>query len=330
MTLTLSARSGLRKRLLANAFRTAPWVVARICLTWLFMFPWFLLMLVFSAFKAGRWSHVKTCKDFMTRHELAFPDIDPESIRIESLSGGVSNSNHFWRCRRTNGEPVTYFVKVFVAIGTFWARNLSLVSPFPQVYGVSSRERFTVDITCRVLLSERGIAVPRLIAFDAVHQVLVTEFLEGDNVDHMLQEAGHKETLSEEIKTVIAQCGTGLGSIHKHGYSLIDTQPINCIWSSKEKQVYFTDLEFCTQRDHRLWDAGFFICFLSIRMSEALKAEARSIFIRSYETASGIQLKKLNEVSNRLKDYIPVFQTILDVRQFKPEELLGELVNPAV
>lgn len=319
---------GLKKRLWTNALRTRPWIAFRIIFTWLFLSPWFLVTLVFSSAKASRWTRLKTCRDFMKKHELAFQDIDPSQIKIESLSGGVSNSNHLWRCRRKNGEPVVYFVKVFVPVGTFWAKNLSLVSPFPEIYGISTRERFAVDIVSRVALSERGVAVPRLVAFDAVHQVLVTEFLEGENVDEMLMAIAREGRLTEEAEVMIRECGAGLGRIHRLCYSLIDTQPINCIWSAAERRVYFTDLEFCTQSDKRVWDVGFFMCFLSIRLPEGLKAQAHDIFLKNYEKESGINLKKLDETQARLREYIPVFQTVLDIRQFTPEDLFAELLDP--
>ncbi len=324
----IKKKLNLKARLWANVLRTQPWIVFRIFLTWFFVLPWFLVSVVVSSFKAARWSRPNTCRKFMKKHELAFRDIDPASIKIDSLSGGVSNSNHFWRCKRTDGSSVTYFVKVFVPVGTFWAKNLSLVSPFPEVYGISTKERFAVDITSRVLLAERGISVPRLVAFDAVQQVLVTEFLEGRNVDVMLSEIAHEGKISPEHETMIAECGGGLGKIHHLGYALVDTQPINCIWEAKEKKVFFTDLEFCTQSDKRLWDVGFFLCFLSIRLPETLKAQARGIFLKSYEQESGLSLDKLDETHERLREYIPVFQTVLDIRQFKPDELFMELVNP--
>ncbi len=319
----------LKARLWANILRLNPWIVARIFLTWILLSPWFLATVILSSWKAGWWSRPASCRKFMKQHELAFHDIDPESIRLESLSGGVSNSNHLWRCRRKDGTPVTFFCKVFVSVGSFWAKNLSIVSPFPEVYGISSAERFATDIVSRVLLSERGISVPRLIAFDAVQQVLVTEYLEGDNVDEMLSRAEGENAISYETGTMIAQCGIGLGKIHRLGYSLVDTQPINCIWMRDTNQVYFTDLEFCTQSDKRIWDVGFFMCFLSIRLPEKLKTSAAEIFLKNYQKESGLSLAKLDETHARLKEYIPVFQTVLDIRQFKPEEIFPELMNPA-
>ncbi len=317
----------LTPRIWANVLRTRPWIVARIILIWLLLSPWFLLVIILSAFKAGRWSRLETCRAFMKKHELAFLDIDPSSIRLESLSGGISNSNHFWHCKTRSGRPVTFFVKVFVSVGTFWARNLSLVSPFPEIYGISTTERFAVDIASRVLLAERGVAVPRLMAFDAVQQVMVTEYVQGENVDKILTQIDAQEKITEENRCMIEQCGSGLGKIHVAGYSLIDTQPINCMWSASERRVYFTDLEFCTQSDKRLWDVAFFLCFLVIRLHGPLKNEARAIFLKSYEKESGLALGELNEAHERLKEFLPILQTILDIRQFKPEDLFAELVS---
>ena len=43
---------------------------------------------------------------------------DPGSLEIEPVSGGVSNTSFFWRCRDLDGDVVEYFVKVFLLIGT--------------------------------------------------------------------------------------------------------------------------------------------------------------------------------------------------------------------
>lgn len=321
-------RRSLRARLLKNLARTHPAIVLRILAVWVVFSPWFLLTLLLSWIKTVRWNSLSRCRRFMRRQQGAFRGVDPDSLEMVTLSGGLSNSNRLWRCRLENGGSAVYFVKVFVSLGTFWAKNLSLVGPFPEIYGVSMRERFAVDMVSRVLLAERGVAVPRLVAFDAVEQVLVTEYLDGENIDDVLKRTAACG-LDEELRLMLAQCGTGVGRIHRAGYCLIDIQPVNCIWMAREQRVYFTDLEYCTRSDKRIWDAAYFICFLMMRMPGGLKNEARRIFLENYEKESGIALARLEGVHARLMEYLPVLQVILDLREFKPEALLGELVNPA-
>lgn len=328
--MTSKTKKGLKGRLWKNILRTRPWIVVRIFATWLLFSPWFLVTVIASSWKAGRWSRRKNCLDFVKKHERVFGGLDPDSLEIASLSGGVSNSNHFWHFRRKDGSRVTYFAKVFVPVGTFWAKNLSLVSPFPEIPRITARERFAVDIATRTLLAERGIAVPRLVVYDAGQQILLTEYIEGRNVDEILQAAGKEESLSAETEKILRECAGGLGKIHRLGYSLVDTQPINCIWAAQEGRVYFTDLEFCTQADKRVWDVSFFLCFVSIRLPGGLKVRAQEIFLEEYRKESGAALKDLDAARDRLIEYIPVFQTVLDIRQFKPEEILPELMSGEV
>ena len=138
-------KTHLKSNFLVNIRRLSPWIVIRIVFTWLLLFPWFLVVFSMSWIKMRHWRKAGTCRNFIGRHPLAFKNIKPETLRVESLSGGVSNSNQIWYCETHEGQTKKYFVKVFVSIGSFWAKNMSLVSPFPEIYGVSTRERFTVD-----------------------------------------------------------------------------------------------------------------------------------------------------------------------------------------
>lgn len=319
--------AAFRSKFAGHVLRTRPRVVFKILAGTAILFPWLASSLIMSFFRVAHWRKIATCRDFLRRHALAFDGVDPSSLTVESASGGVSNSNQIWHCRKTTGEEVRYFVKIFLAAGSFWAKHLAFVSPFPAIYGGKTHERFTVDMISRVQLTELGVPVPRLIAYDAVEKVMVTEHIVGETVDSVLERIGEREALGPGDEAVIRQCAIGLARIHRAGFSLIDTQPVNCIWVPVEQKVYFTDLEFCGRQDKRTWDIGFFLCFLAIRLSGAIRQEVRNIFLESYQKERQIDLAQVTETGLQLQEYMPVFQAVLDIRRFTPEELFEGLIS---
>jgi tRNA A-37 threonylcarbamoyl transferase component Bud32 len=307
--------------------KTRPRVAFKIFAGIIILFPWLVGSLVLSFFRVAHWRKITTCQDFLKRHALAFAGVDPESLTVESVSGGVSNSNQIWHCRKTTGEEIRFFVKIFLVAGSFWAKHLAFVSPFPSIYGGKTHERFTVDMVSRVQLTELGVPVPRLISYDAVEKVMVTEHIVGETVDSILERIGQRQSLGLGDEAVIRQSAIGLARIHHAGFSLIDTQPVNCIWVPVEQKVYFTDLEFCGRQDKRVWDIGFFLCFIAVRLSGAVRQEVRNIFLESYQKERQIDLAKVAETGLQLQEYMPVFQAILDIRRFTPEELFEGLIT---
>jgi len=318
---------GLKTRLWNNFRKTSPKLIFRILLSVTLFLPWLLYSLLLTWIKMSRWRKASTCQEFLHRHSLAFEGLDFTTLRVESKSGGLSNANQLWHLRDSRGGTVTLFVKVFVAAGSFWARHLPDVSPFPKVYGQKTHERFTVDMVSRVQLAEENIPVPKLIAYDAVEKVMVIEYLQGESVDDILKTIEERGKLEPHEAEVIRQCGRGLAAVHLAGFSLIDTQPVNCIWKEDESKIYFTDLEFCTREDKRSWDVGFFLCFLVIRLPDNVKREAREFFLLGYESLRKLNHDGIAQAGQSLKEYLPVLKTILDFRQFTPEELFDELVS---
>ena len=319
--------AAFRSKFAGHVLRTRPRIVFKILAGIVILFPWLVGALIMSLFRVAHWRKIATCRDFLRRHALAFDGVDPESLTVESVSGGISNSNQIWHCRKTTGEEVRYFVKIFLSVGSFWAKHLAFVSPFPAIYGGKTQERFTVDMVSRVQLTELGVPVPRLISYDAVEKVMVTEHIVGETVDSILERIGEHQMLGPGDEAVIRQSAIGLARIHRAGYSLIDTQPVNCIWVPVEQKVYFTDLEFCGRQDKRVWDIGFFLCFIAVRLSGAVRQEVRNIFLESYQKERQVDLAKVTETGRELQEYMPVFQAILDIRRFTPEELFEGLIS---
>lgn len=318
---------GFKSRFFKNLKRVSPKLRFRILTTIIFLSPGLIISLIRSWKKMRKWRKSKTCEKFINMHKLAFEDVDPKSLAVQSHAGGVSNAVQVWRFKKRTGEEVEYFVKVFVSAGTYWAKYLWWASPFPPIYGGEVHERFTVDLVTRSQLQEKGIPVPKLIAYDSVQNVVVTECIEGANVDEILQRIAEEKEIRESDTEAIRLCGTTLAKIHKAGFSLIDTQPVNCIWKEDERKIYFTDFEFCTRQDKRVWDVGFFLSYIVARLSNPMRNLVRNIYMEGYRSENNIDVSGVAETRRKMKEYIPVIQTVLDIRQFTPEELLEEIVT---
>ena len=65
-----------------------------------------------------------------------------------------------------------------------------------------------------------------------------------------------------------------------------------------------------------------------VRVSGPVRQEVRNIFLESYQKERQIVLAKVTETGFQLQEYMPVFQAILDIRSFTPEELFEGLISP--
>jgi tRNA A-37 threonylcarbamoyl transferase component Bud32 len=317
----------LKSRIAANIRKIKPWIVVKLVFTILYLAPGFLWATAKSWPKMRRWRRREQCLAFVKAHPHGFNGVDPESIEIRPLSGGVSNSNQVWRFRLRNGGFVEYFAKVFLPVGSYWAKNLCLLSPFPLIAHGSLSERFHVDRKTRGALLAQRVPVPRVVAYDAKEGVLVTEFLTGENADEVLKRAVIRGGFEASDREMIRRCGAELAKAHQAGYWLVDTQPVNCLWDERDLKVFFTDLEFSTREDRSHWDAGFFLTFLGLRLPREMKAEAATLFLDNYRAVRPMTGKDLAVTTGSLEDYVPLMEMILDARQFTPEELLQELAR---
>jgi len=284
-----------------------------------------------SILRVQKWRKVQFCRDFMIRHKLAFSQIDLKSLQVQAAGGGISNLSLIWSCKTIAGQPVKYFAKIFLPIGTFWANASPLVSPAPQIYGSRSRHRFEVDIISRAQLAELHVAVPRLILFDPIEKVMVTEYLDGVMLSDILKQMANQKIASEEQLEILNLCGSSVGKAHAAGFSLIDIQPSNCLWVASRKQIYFIDLEFCSRQDRRTWDVGYFFAFLTVLLPQTeLARKAKEAFWKGYQSHYQPNWPDLEKTNALLLEYLPIFQTIMDIRDYTPDELFNEIFSFSV
>ena len=310
-------------RLIQYIRRTRPVLLAKIGLTAVLLAPVWGIVLCFSLGKAARWRRAALARAFLKEHRLAFPEVDFSTVRVFPVAGGVSNAGYVWKCRTYGGQEIRYFVKVFLPIGTLWAKLLPVVSPFPRIDAARQAHRLEADLFARARLEKAGVAVPECIAVDYPQGVLVSEFLEGRMVHDVL--AGIQQTglFMKDDRFLLWACGHGLGRIHEAGVSLIDAQPANCMWVPQHRRVYFLDMEYSTRRDERNWDLALFLAFLGAQLSGELESEAREMVLQGYWNGRQPMGMPAVEPFHYLEEYRPVFQAILDLRRHMPAQMIN-------
>ena len=305
--------------------KTRPLLLGRIGLITVLLAPLWAVALASSLGKAARWRQAALCRAFIRRHRLAFPGIDFTRLRVRPVPGGVSNAGYLWKCRTEGGKEVLYFVKVFLPVGTLWAKLLPAVSPFPRIEAVRVADRLGADLFARARLERAGVAVPECIAADYREGIVVSEFLDGRMVHDLLADIRRTGFFMRDDRVMLWECGNGLGRIHEAGFSLIDAQPANCMWVPERRRVYFLDMEYSTRRDERNWDLSLFLAFLGAQLSGELESEARELVLQGYWNGRQPAQLPPMEASRQLEleNYRSVFQAILDVRRLTPEQIFG-------
>ena len=89
--------AAFRARFIANISKVRPKVALRILGAIVIFFPWMLFSFLSSLRKLSRWRKVGTCQALIRRNALAFEGIEIDSLTVDSVSGGISNSNEIWR-----------------------------------------------------------------------------------------------------------------------------------------------------------------------------------------------------------------------------------------
>ena len=295
----------------------------RFALAAVVLLPVWVPVLLWSLHISRRWRNLRTVRRFMRRHELAFAEVDPTTLRIEAAAGGISNASMIWRCRTHRGAEVDYFVKVFLPLGTLWAQVCPWVSPFPRLRPTRRHERAASDVVSRLQLTAHRLPVPRLVAFDPVDHVAVSERLQGEMVTEVLRRVNQRRFLLAQDRTILAQCGKGLARMHAAGFAMVDAQPANCLWVPERGRVHFIDFEYCTREDLCAWDLAFFLAFVAAQLSGTVELEARQLILDGYRSIRRVEPAMVLHRHEELRALLPVFQAILALRQCTPEELVG-------
>lgn len=301
-----------------------PGVLARLILGAAVALPALACALPLSAWRIRRWKKHRTVKRLMERHPLVFAGADLATLHIQALPGGVSNCSFVWHCRMQDGKRRRYVAKLFLPVGSVWAWLLPLLGPYPRIRPVRARERMAADALSRTQLVRCRVPVPEPVLADPIECVVVSKHLPGEPLTDVLSGIGRRGRMSREEEGLLSQCGALLGQIHAAGFSVIDAQPANCLWVPSQEAVYMLDFEYSSRSDERNWDVRLFLAFLSVQLAGPLGARAAELFRQGYLSCGEGNGAVFHPDGDRLEEFLPVFRTVLELRDFLRGKLKKE------
>lgn len=119
-----------------------------------------------------------------------------------------------------------------------------------------------------------GLMTPEIVAVVLGDRILVTRFVEGDDLGKIVA-----EVLANSQKRVnaLSMYGEAMALAHAAGYSLGDTKPSNAILA--DSQLFLTDLEQATPAGDKAWDIAEFL-YYSTKLT--LNTQGARTLVRSF------------------------------------------------
>jgi len=175
----------------------------------------------------------------------------------------------------------------------FWTAN-------GRKFEITPLARLTREYVALREFRDAEIDVPSIIAVALPKRILVTKFIEGEDLGKITKEvlAGKTGDYSP-----IKKYGEILAKIHSLGYALGDAKPNNAI--KTDSKIFITDLEQARKDGDRAWDISVFI-YYSLRLNANGKhvRDFVKAFLEGY-LAHGS--KKIVQASLKVKYYEPFF-----------------------
>jgi len=121
--------------------------------------------------------------------------------------------------------------------------------------------RMAYEYTALLRFRELGFHTPHILLVYLSERILITEFLEGKSLAHLITQ--YLDGESDDLEPVKLY-GRTLAEVHKKGYTIGDTKPSNTLYS--DSKLYLTDLEQAMEGGDPSWDIAEFI-YYSIKLT---------------------------------------------------------------
>lgn len=138
--------------------------------------------------------------------------------------------------------------------------TLNLVAVGSKQFTVAGKDRLANEYTMNVILSEKGMSVPKILFINAENRLLLTDYIDGLNVLELVRKSFHIDTLPERQLTHARNIGKLFAKIHSLNVSIGDNKPENLI-ISQNGQIYIVDLEQASQGGDIVWDIAEFLYY---------------------------------------------------------------------
>jgi tRNA A-37 threonylcarbamoyl transferase component Bud32 len=211
-------------------------------------------------------------------------------ITIEEM-GGVLNSV-FLLSLQKNHETQKIVVKKFEDwLGFKWF-PLALWTLGTHSFAVLGKTRLEREYSINQFLKKHGFAVPRILYVSLRKRLIFEEFVDGEKISEIVKQIITSPPKKGDARNIEIICAVGreIAKAHSVNVSIGDCKPENLL-ISKDKKVYFLDLEQATRNGNQPWDIAEFLYYsghyiLPTHSDEAARMVAFS-FIEGYLAAGG-------------------------------------------
>jgi len=192
----------------------------------------------------------------------------------------------------------------------FWYSSLGWLKN--HSYKIDPLERLGTEyMALRYLRNELGLNTPTVLAIDFEQRLMVTNFVEGQTLNEIIQDSLTKSTAGKENVFWIRTAGKYIAMIHSSRCALGNIKPNNIIINNKDginSRIFFADLEqfdFSTGDCDcdQIWDIIQLLCWSLKRTKNiSVSKEILEEFFAGYFSCDCLSTKYMNTVT--MKDYL--------------------------
>jgi len=236
------------------------------------------------------------------------PDARVSQVKTTQI-GGVLNSVYLITLQRGHGQQRIVVKKFKDWVGFKWF-PLALWALGTKSFAVLGRSRLEREYALNQFLQSQGASVPRILYVSPQQSLVFKEFVEGENLVHVIKRIMAKGKEAETEFALIREVGKKIAEAHRFGVALGDCKPENVI-VTQEGKLFFVDLEQASRDGNQAWDVAEFLYYSGHYVPPLASAEPAELiaksFIEGYLDAGGERETVKKAASPRFTKVFSIF-----------------------
>lgn len=227
-------------------------------------------------------------------------NVEVSEIKTKQI-GGILNSVYLLQIKLNDKCEKRIIVKRFRDwVGLKWF-PITLWTLGTKSFAVLGKTRLEKEYSINHYLRKHGFNVPKILYISPKEHLLFQEYIEGKPISETIKEIVSSRKAPEKEKLdLIEKVGKEIAKIHVLNVSLGDCKPEN-ILVTKQKKIYFVDLEQSSRGGDKAWDLAEFLYYSGHYLPAILPSTNMAIiteaFIKGYLEAGG-QKKAVRAVAS--------------------------------
>ena len=227
-------------------------------------------------------------------------NVEVSEIKTKQI-GGILNSVYLLQIKLNDKCEKRIIVKRFRDwVGLKWF-PITLWTLGTKSFAVLGKTRLEKEYSINHYLRKHGFNVPKILYISPKEHLLFQEYIEGKPISETIKEIVSSRKAPEKEKLdLIEKVGKEIAKIHILNVSLGDCKPEN-ILVTKQKKIYFVDLEQSSRGGDKAWDLAEFLYYSGHYLPAILPSTNMAIiteaFIKGYLEAGG-QKKAVRAVAS--------------------------------